>query len=115
MYAVIIGALLSIVLVTPVHSQVHVDIGIHLPAPPPLIVVPEMPRVQYVPAEPANLFFYNGQYWAFMGEVLSLLDNETGMHSCLESKPRSPGDTGGKRRHPRAYENTGIGADEPEA
>ena len=49
------------------------------------------------------------------GEVLSLLDNETGMHSCLESKPRSPGDTGGKRRHPRAYENTGIGADEPEA
>ncbi len=51
----------------------------------------------------------------FPGEVLSLLDNETGMHSCLESKPRSPGDTGGKRRHPRAYENTGIGADEPEA
>jgi hypothetical protein len=50
-----------------------------------------------------------------LGEVLSLLDNETGMHSCLESKPRSPGDTGGKRRHPRAYENTGIGADEPEA
>src|SRR5439155_15501283 len=40
------------------------------------------------------------------GEVLSLLDNETGMHSCLESKPRSPGGTGGKRRHPRAYENT---------
>jgi len=66
MYAVIIGALLAIVLVTPVHAQVHVDIGIHLPAPPPLIVVPEMPRVQYVPAEPANLFFYNGQYWAFM-------------------------------------------------
>jgi len=49
------------------------------------------------------------------GEVLSLLDNETGMHSCLESKPRSPGGTGGKRRHPRAYENTGIRADEPEA
>ena len=49
------------------------------------------------------------------GEVLSLLDNETGMHSCLESKPRSPGGAGGKRRHPRAYENTGIGADEPEA
>jgi hypothetical protein len=66
MYAVIIGALLAVVLVTPVHAQVHVDIGIQLPAPPPLIVVPEMPRVQYVPAEPANLFFYNGQYWAFM-------------------------------------------------
>src|SRR5207237_8588785 len=27
----------------------------------------------------------------------------------------SPVATGGKRRHPRAHENTGIGADEPEA
>ena len=47
--------------------QVHVDIGIHLPAPPRLIVVPQVPAVQYVPAPaaPSNLFFYNGQYWAF--------------------------------------------------
>jgi tetratricopeptide (TPR) repeat protein len=49
------------------------------------------------------------------GEVLELLDNETGMHSCLEQNQASPGGTGGKRRHPRAHENTGIGADEPEA
>ncbi len=50
------------------------------------------------------------------GEVLSLLDNETGMHSCLEPKTQaSPVGAGGKRRHPRALENTGIGADEPEA
>ena len=50
------------------------------------------------------------------GEVLSLLDNETGMHSCLEPKTQaSPVGAGGKRRHPRAHENTGIGADEPEA
>src|SRR5439155_8904405 len=62
-----------------------------------------------------HLTSLNHQPRARLGEVLSLLDNETGMHSCLESKPRSPGDTGGKRRHPRAYENTGIGADEPEA
>ncbi len=27
----------------------------------------------------------------------------------------SPVGAGGKRRHPRAHENTGIGADEPEA
>jgi hypothetical protein len=27
----------------------------------------------------------------------------------------SPGGTGGKRRHPRGHENTGIGAEEPEA
>jgi hypothetical protein len=43
--------------------------------------------------------------------VLKLLDNETGMHSCLEPKPSSPGETGGKRRHPRGDEDTGIGAD----
>ena len=50
------------------------------------------------------------------GEVLSLLDNETGMHSCLEPKTQaSPVGAGGKRRHPRGDENTGLGADKPEA
>jgi hypothetical protein len=44
---------------------VHVDIGIHLPAPPRVVVVPQVPRVRYVPAVQANLFFYNDQYWAF--------------------------------------------------
>jgi len=44
--------------------QVHVDIGFRLPAPPPLIVVPQVPAVRYVqaPTTPGNLFFYNGQY-----------------------------------------------------
>src|SRR5262252_8315785 len=68
MHIVIIAALVAVALATPVHAQVHVDIGIHFPAPPPLVVVPETPRVQYVPpapADPANLFFYNNQYWAF--------------------------------------------------
>ena len=50
------------------------------------------------------------------GEVLSLLENETGMHSCLEPKTQaSPVGAGGKRRHPRGDENTGLGADKPEA
>ncbi len=62
---VLIVALLAFVLVAPAHAQVHVDIGIHLPAPPRLVVVPEVRAVQYVPAAPANIFFYNGQYWAF--------------------------------------------------
>ena|SRR5215831_10422224 len=73
MHRVIIAALLAVAFwATPVHAQVHVDIGIHFLAPPPLVVVPETPRVQYVPpaptvsADPANLFFYNGQYWAFV-------------------------------------------------
>lgn len=52
-------------LAIPAHAQVHVDIGIHLPAPPRLVLVPEVRTVRYVPAAPGNLFFYNGQYWAF--------------------------------------------------
>ena len=72
MYTLIVGTLLAVVMATPVYAQVHVDIGIHFPAPPPLVVVSETPQVQYVPtapampADPANLFFYNGQYWAFV-------------------------------------------------
>lgn len=65
MYIVIAGALLAVVLATPVHAQIHVDIGIHLPAPPPLVVVPGIPSVQYVPEAPVNVFFYGNQYWIF--------------------------------------------------
>jgi hypothetical protein len=63
--------LIALVVAAPVVAQaqveVHVDIGIRLPAPPKLIVVPQVPAVRYVavPAAPGNLFFYNGQYWAF--------------------------------------------------
>jgi hypothetical protein len=64
MYAVIV-ALLVFVVVAPAEAQVHVDIGIHLPSPPRLIVVPQVPAVQYVPAVQHNLFFYHNQYWAF--------------------------------------------------
>jgi len=62
-----IVALFVFALVTPAHAQVHVDIGIHLPAPPKLIIVPQVPEVRYVPAPaaPVNLFVYGGQYWAF--------------------------------------------------
>jgi hypothetical protein len=61
-----IVSLLAIVLVAPAHAQVQIDIGIHLPAPPQLVVVPEVRAVQYVPSAPANLFLYDGQYWAFV-------------------------------------------------
>ena len=66
MYALIV-ALLAFVLVAPAHAQVHVDIGIHLPAPPHLVIVPQIPEVSYVPAPaaPVNLFLYGRQYWAF--------------------------------------------------
>jgi hypothetical protein len=62
----LIGALVALLLAAPAAAQVQIDIGIHLPAPPQLVVVPEVRTVQYVPAAPANLFFYDGQYWAFV-------------------------------------------------
>jgi hypothetical protein len=65
MYALIL-ALLAFALAVPAHAQVHVDIGIHFPAPPPLVAVPEVRAVQYAPAAPANLFFYGSQYWTFV-------------------------------------------------
>jgi len=60
-----IAAWLVLVLAGSVDAGVHVDIGIRLPAPPPLVVVPAVPVVQYAPSAPANLFFYGGQYWVF--------------------------------------------------
>ena len=65
--------LLSFALVAPAYAQVHVDIGIRLPSPPRLVVVPEVRSVQYVPSGHANLFAYGGQYWAFAnGPSLSI-------------------------------------------
>jgi hypothetical protein len=60
-------ALIVLAFVGPAHAQVHVDIGIHLPAPPPLVVVPTVASVQYAPSAPGNFFFYGGQYWVFTG------------------------------------------------
>jgi hypothetical protein len=64
---VLIAALLVVLAsAAPAAAQVHIDIGIHLPAPPRLVVVPEVHAVQYVPAASANLFFYGNQYWAYV-------------------------------------------------
>ena len=60
-----IAALLAFILSGPADAQVHVDIGIRLPAPPHLVVVPGVAAVSYAPAAPANFFFYGGQYWVF--------------------------------------------------
>ena len=58
-------ALVALVFASEASAQVHVDIGIHLPAPPHLVVVPGVASVQYAPSAPANVFFYSGQYWIF--------------------------------------------------
>jgi len=41
-------------------AQVHVNLGINLPAPPQLVFVPSSP-VRYAPRVNANYFFYGGE------------------------------------------------------
>jgi len=64
-------ALVVLLFASPASAQVHVDIGFHLPAPPPLVVVPTVTTVRYAPSAQGNFFFYGGQYWVF---------NEGGWH-----------------------------------
>src|SRR3989441_2653722 len=63
---VMIGCCLAVasLIASPAEAQVHVDIGINLPGPPALVVVPGTP-VYYAPRAPANVFFYAHQYWVF--------------------------------------------------
>lgn len=46
------------------HAQVGVSIGIQLPGPPSLVIVPATP-VYYAPRAQANVFMYANQYWVF--------------------------------------------------
>ena len=66
MIRLVLGALLVAAVAAPVHAQVRVgvDIGLRLPGPPSLVVVPGSP-VYYAPRTPANVFFYDHQYWVF--------------------------------------------------
>jgi len=60
----ILALALLLAIVLPVGAQVRLDIGINLPSPPSLVVVPGTP-VYYAAQAPANVFFYGHQYWAF--------------------------------------------------
>src|SRR5512133_3148381 len=59
--------------VTSAHAQVNVgvgfgvDIGIHVPLYPELVVVPGYP-VYYAPRADSNYFFYDGAYWVYQGD-----------------------------------------------
>lgn len=49
---------------TPAAAETDVHIGVHLGAPPQLVLVPRTP-VYYAPALPYNSFFYGGQHYLF--------------------------------------------------
>ena len=63
MKPLVLSVLLLAVVPEPVAAQVRVgvNIGIQLPGPPALVVVPGTP-VYYAPGAPANVFFYGHQY-----------------------------------------------------
>ena len=62
---VVLAVILMATAAGPVQAQVRVDIGIQLPGPPALVVIPGTP-VYYAPSTPANVFFYAHKYWAFV-------------------------------------------------
>jgi hypothetical protein len=64
MRRLVLAAALVTAAALPAPAQVRIDIGIQLPGPPPLVVIPGAP-VYYAPSAPANVFFYGGQYWIF--------------------------------------------------
>lgn len=64
MTVLVLAAMLVLAAVLPAQGQVRVDIGIRLPAPPVLVVVPGVP-VYYARSAPENVFFYADEYWAF--------------------------------------------------
>lgn len=49
-------------------GRAQVSVGIYLPAPPSLVIIPGTP-IAYAPAAPANYFFYGGQYYLFAADV----------------------------------------------
>jgi hypothetical protein len=65
------GRIVAVMLVVlavavPAAAQVRVDIGIQLPGPPALVIIPGAP-VYYARQAPGNVFFYGHQYWLFHG------------------------------------------------
>ena len=59
-----LAIVLAFAVVGPAGAQVSIDIGIRLPSPPPLAVIPNT-IVYYAPNAPANVFFYGHQYWVY--------------------------------------------------
>jgi hypothetical protein len=63
-----LAVLIVAALAAPSHAQVQINVGINLPGPPALAVIPEAPAY-YAPGAPANVFFYGHQYWLFHGDA----------------------------------------------
>jgi hypothetical protein len=79
--AVATGLLLASVM--SVAGQVSVDIGIRLPSPPRLVIIPDTP-VYYAPDVSANYFRYGKQYWVFKDDQWYVARQPRGPWSLVE-------------------------------
>lgn len=64
MRRVVLAVLIVAAAAAPSQAQVQINVGIELPGPPTLAVIPGAP-VYYAPRAPANIFFYGHQYWLY--------------------------------------------------
>jgi len=90
MARLVLGAFL---VAAPVHAQVGVgfDIGIQLPGPPALVVIPRAP-VYYAPRAPANIFFYGQNYWVWYAGNNDLAAFRWDAHRSAEAAQRLLGE-----------------------
>jgi hypothetical protein len=79
----IAAAALVATLVLPAQAQVRIDIGINLPGPPSLVIVPGTPVYAAVRA-PVNVFLYGHQYWAFVNGAWHVGPNWNGPWVLVE-------------------------------
>jgi hypothetical protein len=64
MRALVLAGLFVAALAAPGQAQIQINVGIELPGPPTLAVIPGIP-VYYAPRAPKNIFFYGHQYWLY--------------------------------------------------
>ena len=67
MRALVLAVLIVAAVAAPGQAQVQINVGIELPGPPTLAVIPGVP-VYYAPRAPKNIFFYGHQYWLYHGD-----------------------------------------------
>lgn len=75
--------LLLLLSATSVAGQVNVDIGIRLPSPPRLVIIPDT-RVYYAPNVAVNFFRYEKDYWVFKDHQWYVARHSRGPWSLVE-------------------------------
>ena len=84
MRALVLAVLIVAAVAAPGQAQVQINVGIELPGPPALAVIPGVP-VYYAPRAPKNIFFYGHQYWLYHGDGWYTGPNWNGPWAVVEA------------------------------